>query len=330
MISLILCSHNGNDRILSTLLSLSKLIIPSDTIVELVFVDSNSTQNMVDKVLSVWEELSNPFPLITFKEVKAGKVAALRQGFEQASGDYFIVVDDDNELQKDYLDVGYRYLQKYSKVGVMGGQGVLPSEYELPDWFESYSYHFACGPQNIHDGDVRPRRNVVYGAGMWVRKEAYMLAIKHGLPFIFDFHATNQSVKALNNGGEDGELCWAIRFQGYEVHYLSSLIFTHRIARSKFTDSYLKMIQERTNHSTLLGSLYYRVSLMKTNKVNHFWIKELIFIIILYFKNFRFEKAYFTKELLRNLSNFYLLINMRSKYDELVNKVLSFKLKSMQ
>jgi len=89
------------------------------------------------------------------------------------------------------------------------------------------------------------------------------------------------------------------------------------------------MIQERTNHSTLLGTLYYRVSLINTHKVNHFWIKELIFIIVLYFKNFRFEKAYFTKEMRRNLSNFFLLLKMRRNYDELVNKVLSFKLKSM-
>ena len=330
MISLILCSHNGQGRILSTLLSLSKLNLPSDTNVELVFVDSNSTQSMLGRVNQFWEEQGNPFPLLNLRVSKAGKVAALRLGFERASGDYFVIVDDDNELQIDYLEQGFHYLQQHPKVGVLGGQGMLPKEYELPDWFESYSYHFACGPQNIHDGDVRPRRNVVYGAGMWVRKEAYQKAIKNGLPFIFDFHANNQSVKALNNGGEDGELCWAIRFQGYEIHYLSSLIFTHRIARSKFTDTYLKMIQERTNHSTLLGTLYYRVSLMNTHKVNHFWIKELIFIIVLFFKNFRFEKAYFTKEMRRNLSNFLLLLKMRRNYDELVNKVLSFKLKSIQ
>jgi glycosyltransferase involved in cell wall biosynthesis len=330
MISLILCSHNGNDRILPALLSLSKLIKPLDTKVELVFVDSNSTQSMLGVVNHCWEEQGNPFPLLNLRESKAGKVAALRLGFEYASGDYFVIVDDDNELQSDYLEVGYRYLQQYPKVGVLGGQGVLPSEYELPDWFETYSYDFACGPQNNQDGDVRPIRNVVYGAGMWVRKEAYLLAIKHGFPFIFDFHAINQSVKALNNGGEDGELCWVIRFQGYEIHYLSSLVFTHRIALSKFTDTYLKMIQERTNHSTLLGTLYYRVSLMNTLKVHHFWIKEMIFIIVLYFKNFRFEKAYFTKEVRRNLSNFFLLLKMRGKYDELVNKVLIFKLKSMQ
>jgi glycosyltransferase involved in cell wall biosynthesis len=325
MISLILCSHNGQDRIYSTLISLSKLNLPTDTKVELVFVDSNSTQSMLGRVNHYWEEQGNPFPLLNLRVSKAGKVAALRLGFEYASGEYFIVVDDDNELQPDYLEKGYNYLQQHPKVGVLGGQGTLPKEYELPDWFETYSYHFACGHQNSQDGDVRPRRNVVYGAGMWVRKEAYDKAIKNGLPFIFDFHATNQSVKALNNGGEDGEMCWAIRFQGYEIHYLSSLVFTHRIALSKFTDTYLKMIQERTNHSTLLGTIYYRVDKLNVSSVNYFWFKELFFIFLNYFKNFRFNYFYLTSEMKRNYLNCLLLFKMRSKYDEIVNLILKFK-----
>ena len=200
----------------------------------------------------------------------------------------------------------------------------------MPTWFQKYAYHFACGPQSKNDGNVQPIRNVVYGAGMWVRKEAYQRALKNGLPFIFDFHANNQSVKELNNGGEDGELCWAIRFQGYEIHYLGSLVFTHRIALSKFTDSYLKLIKERTNHSTLLGSLYFRVSLMEKEKATNFWIKELFFIFIFYFKNFQLKKSYFTTELIRNWSNVFLLLKMRRKYDDRVNKVLSFKIKSLQ
>jgi len=325
MISLILCSHNGQERIFSTILSLSKLKLSAFTKVELVFVDSNSSQSMVSLVNDIWQQLGNLFPLVSIRETKPGKVAALRLGFEQASGDYFLIVDDDNELQFDYLEQGYDYLQKNPNVGVLGGQGIIPEEYELPDWFETYSYHFACGPQNIQDGDVRPLRNVVYGAGMWVRKEAYLKALKNGLPFIFDFHASDQSEKALNNGGEDGELCWAIRFQGYEIHYLSTLVFFHRIAESKFTDTYLKWIQERTNNSTLLGTIYYRVDKLNVPRVKHFWLKELVFIVLNYFKNFRFNFSYLTLELKRNFINIFLLLKMRSEYDQKINLILNFK-----
>jgi GT2 family glycosyltransferase len=330
MISLVLCSFNGLDRISTTLELLSKLLIPNNLELELIFVDSNSSLPMCLLVQKYWQQFGAPFELITLTQDKQGKVAALQLGFKKAKGEYFVIVDDDNELQSDYLEKGYNYLEKFPKVGVLGGKGIFPVGYILPSWFEKYAYHFACGPQNNRDGEVRPNRNVVYGAGMWVRSEAYQKALQNGFSFIFDFHASNQSVKALNNGGEDGELCWAIRFQGYEIHYLSTLVFIHRISLSKFSDSYLKLIQERTNHSTLLGSLYFRVSLMGVKKVTNFWIKELFFIFILYFKNVRFEKSYFTTELKRNLSNVYLLLKMRKKYDDFVNKVLHFKLKSFQ
>lgn len=329
MISLVLCSHNGLDRIPSTLESLSKLHIPNNVELELIFVDSNSSQPMCLLVQKYWQQFGVPFELITLTQNKPGKVAALQFGFEQAKGAYFVIVDDDNELQFDYLEKGYNYLQQFSNVGVLGGQGILPVDYILPPWFEKYAYHFACGPQNERDGDVRPNRNVVYGAGMWVRSDAYQKALQNGFSFIFDFHAANQSVKALNNGGEDGELCWAIRFQGYEIHYFSTLIFTHRISLSKFTESYLQSINERTNSSTLLGTIYFRVSKLNLVEVKYFWIKELFFIFILYFKNLRLKKSYFTTELFRNWSNILLLLKMRKKYDNLMNNVLIFKSKSL-
>jgi glycosyltransferase involved in cell wall biosynthesis len=329
MISLILCSYNGESRIYKTLEALSKILIPLNQSIELVFVDSNSTISMLDFVEKSWRELGNPFNLKTFYQVKQGKVAALQKGIEISKGNYFVIVDDDNELDSSYLIEGFRYVEKKNQVGVLGGQGVLPKDLEVPIWFESYAYHFACGSQAKNDGNVQPFRNVVYGAGMWVRRAAYDKAINNGFRFIFDFHGSNQKVSEKNNGGEDGELCWAIRFQGYEIHYLSSLRFIHRISTSKLSDSYFRLITERTSKSTLLGSLYYRIYRMNIDKVHNFWLKDLGFIFINYFKNFQFNTHYLTLELKRNLSNVFLLLKMRAKYDQLVNRLLTFKKSSI-
>jgi GT2 family glycosyltransferase len=304
--------------------ALSILHLPVDQSVELVFVDSNSTISMLDFVEKSWRELGNPFNLKTFYQVKQGKVAALQKGIELSKGTYFVIVDDDNELDSNYLIEGFLYLEQNKHVGVLGGQGVLPKDLEVPSWFVSHAYHFACGPQAEHDGNVLPIRNVVYGAGMWVRRDAYDKAINNGFRFLFDFHGSNPKVSEMNNGGEDGELCWAIRFQGYEIHYLSSLQFIHRISISKLSDAYFKMISERTSKSTLLGTIYYRVNLMDIDKVYFFWIKELIYIII----NFKFKRVNLNEELSRNLSNIKTLLNMNFKYDVLVNKIISFKNKS--
>ena len=329
MISLILCSYNGESRIFKTLEALSILHLPVDQSVELVFVDSNSTISMLDFVEKSWRELGNPFNLKTFYQVKQGKVAALQKGIEISKGRYFVIVDDDNELDSSYLIEGLHYMELHKQVGVLGGQGVLPEDLEVPRWFGSYAYQFACGPQAEKDGNVQPIRNVVYGAGMWVRRTAYDIAIKNGFRFMFDFHGSNQKVSQMNNGGEDGELCWAVRFQGYEIHYLSSLQFIHRISTSKLSDSYFRLITERTYKSTLLGTVYYRVNQMHIDEVHNFWLKELGFIFINYIKNFQFNSNYFTTEIKRNMSNIFLLLKMRAKYDQLVNRVLTFKKSSI-
>jgi glycosyltransferase involved in cell wall biosynthesis len=330
MISLVICSYNGINRIESSLKAVSCLVLPTSVAVELVFVDSNSTNPMLKEIERIWSELGDMFPLKSFFQSKSGKVAAMELGFEKADGEFIVIVDDDNELLPNYLLDGYNYLKFNHHVGVLGGQGILPAEYIVPSWFEELAYNFACGPQNKVDGNVKPKRNVVYGAGMWIRKESYLKAKLNGFTFIFDFHGANQNVSELNNGGEDGELCWAIIYQGYEVHFLSTLKFIHRIDKSKFNLSHQKLILERVSKSTLLGTIYLRVSDLNKIKVSNYWIKELVYIFLMYFKNLKFSKSYFTTELTRNISNIKMLLKLRKRYDILVNKILDFKYQSQR
>lgn len=330
MISLILCSYNGENRLISSLDALSKLILPKSIQVELIFIDSNSEIELCEIVMNYWEDVNKPFDLITFRLDKPGKVAALQLGIKNCKGKYFIIVDDDNELANDYLIHGLEYLEQNSNVGALGGKGILPNDVIYPDWFHLNSYYFACGAQSKQTGEVRPLRNVIYGAGMWCRTEAYKSALKNGFKFHFDFHGTNQSVFSMTNGGEDSELCWAIRFQGYEIHYLEKLKFIHRISKEKLNEEHLNLLLERTNKITILGFVYLKVQSLNVEKVRLFWIKELIYMIFFYLKNLKFEKDYFTKELNRNKFNFIYLIKNRFLYDRLINSILQFKINSIK
>jgi GT2 family glycosyltransferase len=329
IISLILCSHNGLNRIQTTLIALANLKIPEKTSVELIFIDSTSDLSMCEFVEKMWVDLGSTFHLVTQYQNIRGKVAAMQLGIRLSKGTYFVIIDDDNELQSDYLLFGLEYFQNNDNVGVLGGLGRLPKGLSVPHWFDKYAYNFACGPQNIKDGNVQPNRNVVYGAGMWVLREAYEKAIVNGFHFIFDFHGSNQKMKSFNNGGEDGELCWSIIFQGYEIHYYSKLKFIHNISPLKFSKQHKRMILDRKRKSSLLGSMYYRVYSMQNKNVKFFWLKELIYILINYVKNIKFEYTYFTTELKRNWSNVVLLLSMNNKYDELVNQILEFKNNSL-
>jgi glycosyltransferase involved in cell wall biosynthesis len=328
IISIIICSFNGHSRIVKTLEALANLHKPLNTIVEIIFIDNGSSPSMIPLVLDKWVELGDKYPLQAYVENQPGKVAALTKGMSCCKGVYILIVDDDNELIVDYLIIGLTYLLANPEVGVLGGNGKLPESYSKPDWFDDYAYNFACGQQNTIDGNVRPKRNVVYGAGMWFRKSIFERARLNGFDFLFDYNSSNPKSKSRTNGGEDGELCWALFYQGAEVHYVSNLRFNHWLDKSKLTTSFYKVILSRKNHATLLASLYYRVYHQIEKPVKYFWVKELFFIVFHFLKNVRFTKSYFTDELIRNLSNISLLLTMRSDYDKLVNRLVDFKNKS--
>lgn len=325
MISIVMCSYNGYSNVVGSIGAISRLNTTDIKGVEFIFVDNGSNENMESLVHLIWGNNGAPFPLKTFTETKQGKVAALLKGLAVVEAKYVIICDDDNDLYSDYLQIGFAYLEKNANVGVLGGHGVPTSEIELPVWFQQVGYNYACGPQASQTGNVQPLRNVVYGAGLWFRKSVYDQAVKNGFRFIFNYVRNNPRMSDMSNGGEDGELCWAIKYQGYEVHYHEDLRFTHHIETFKLTQEYYTTILARKTQCTLFASLYYRMYHMSFSEVKFFWLKELIYIFINYFKNFKWNKQYVLGEIKRNRSNIKMLVNFKSKYDNYVNQILKFR-----
>ena len=324
-VSIVMCSYNGQSNIESSVKAIAALDITGLNGVEFIFVDNGSKDNMESLVQSLWLTYETPFSLKTFTESKSGKVSALLKGFEAICGRYVVICDDDNVLNSNYLQVGYNYLEKHESVGVLGGQGIPKSEVELPNWFDNVKYNYACGPQASNTGNVHPFRNVVYGAGLWFRKSSYDLAVQNGFRFIFNYMRDNPNMRDMSNGGEDGELCWAIKYQGFEVHYHDDLNFIHLVESYKLRAKHYSSIEARKTQCTLFASLYFRVYNMPFSKVKDFWVKELFYIVFNYFKNFKFNTNYVISELKRNKSNVKMLINYRRRYDEYVNQLLVFR-----
>lgn len=324
-VSILMCSYNGQSNIAGSIRAIASLDISELQGVELIFVDNGSTENMEGLVQSLWETYHAPFALHTFTEKKSGKVSALLQGLTAVRGKYVVICDDDNELASNYLQIGYTYMEQHPTVGVLGGHGIPQASVELPNWFEAVKYNYACGAQASKTGNVQPERNVVYGAGLWFRKSAYDRAVKNGFRFIFNYVRDKPRMRDMSNGGEDGELCWAIKYQGYDVHYHADLQFVHHIESYKLSTDYYTSIKARKTQCTLFASLYYRVLTMHNSRVDKFWLKELLYIFVNYLKNFKFNKHYFMGEIKRNRSNIKMLINYRSKYDGYVNQLLVFR-----
>jgi glycosyltransferase involved in cell wall biosynthesis len=321
-IAILISTYNGAKKLPETLTALSKLDRSGISEVTLTVVDNASTDGTSTVVRSLWDSLGEPFPLVLLQEVTPGKLNAQEAGLKSITQPFVVICDDDNALFPDYLQVGLRSLTENPQIGVLGGRGIAVSDVPLPDWFEEYAYFFACAPQAPSTGEVRPTRNVVYGAGMWVRMEGYRRAKELGFKFIL----ASRTGKSLSTGGEDSELCWALRYQGYEIWYVDEMRFHHHVPAERLTEDYRLRLLNGMQSNGPLGKVYLRVASGEiAQPVRHFWLKELLYTIkdgILLPVSDEVDKP---RDLRRMLRNIRYLVSERSRYDAAVNQVLAYK-----
>jgi glycosyltransferase involved in cell wall biosynthesis len=319
-VSILISTFNGVSKLDKTLESLAKLDISMVSEIELVIVDNCSTDGTSKFCQEKWLSLHSPFQLRILHEKKLGKLFAQELGLSIISNEFVLICDDDNALASNYIKIAFEYFHSNPKIGVIGGQGIATSSIDLPNWFAKESYLYACAPQAKQSGNVFPERNVIYGAGMLFRKHAYDEAKRKGFTFILG----SRTGKKLTTGGEDSELCWAIKFLGFEIWYIEELTFQHYLPPERLNLHYLSRLKAGMKSNGPLAKIYSRVyhSNMSLH-VNSFWIKEFCYslldlIKILFLAN---EGAH-KKILLQNLIFF--IVN-RNKYDRIFNSVIDFR-----
>jgi glycosyltransferase involved in cell wall biosynthesis len=325
-ITILISTFNGKPNLSITLEGLARLVRNSIPYLELILVDNASTDDTANFVQEKWNELGNPFELNIIYEPKAGKINAQNTGLKAVKTEYVLICDDDNELMPDYLENGFKLLKSNPKIGALGGRGVVKSKVEIPDWFENMSYFFACAPQAQKTGDVQPERNVVYGAGMFLNMNAYRNAIEAG----FQFLTPSRTTKNVISGAEDSEICWWLRFLGFEIWYSENLIFNHYLKPSRFTEKYKNEISKTLKIGFPSGKLYLRIFNGELNRpINYFWIKEILYSLKYLFlipfssgneKRIDFHRTlnqivYFLKERKKYDNNFHRLLEIYKKYN---------------
>ena len=227
-ISIIVCFYNAGDKLYKTCDSIKGLLFDDLENVEVIFVNNNSNDNSVEIINNLFESFSL-FPWKIVNEPKPGLSYARLKGIESSHYEYLLFCDDDNWLSKDYLQIGSKILQNDSMIAVLGGKGAAVSEIELPVWFEQNKNFFAVGKQFTESGQVKGYRNVVYGAGMFVRKSAFQFLISKG----FQFYNLGRTGKKLTSG-EDSEMCLAFQIAGYKIWYEEELTFQHHIEEKNY------------------------------------------------------------------------------------------------
>lgn len=241
-ISVIVCCYNSAERLTETIKHLAGQNVPHYIPWELIVVDNASTDNTTETALSQWKKYNSTTPFRVIHQPILGKIHALKKGMKTARYEFLLICDDDNWLYRDYVKIAYKVMEKHPEVAVVGGRGQAVFEVDAPAWFTEYEKHFGVGPQADNSGYVSPIRNWVYGAGSVIRRSCWETLMAAG----FHNMSTGPVGSRLSGGGEDLELCYAMKLAGYEIWYEDKLRFFHYMPKERLNWKYFLRLTRTT------------------------------------------------------------------------------------
>lgn len=243
-VSVVVCCYNSSERIVATLdhLQLSELDALS---VEVIVVDNNCTDDTVAVAKARWTRRDVAFRCVS--ESQPGLSYARKRGFDAASGEVILLVDDDNSLFPDYVCRIMNVFKKYPKVGIVGGIGELPRGVKVPSWFCKYQGRYALGPEGGASGYV----DFVYGAGLAIRRSVLLDLHESG----FQSQLSDRASSNLSSGG-DSEWCYAAKLLGWDVWRDSGARFVHCLPIDRYTEKYLIRLTQGIGASIPTLSIY--------------------------------------------------------------------------
>lgn len=245
-VSIIICCHNGSQRLPETILHIAQQVVPAYVPWELIIIDNGSTDDSTTVARAEWQKHRVDTYLRIVREPMLGLSYARVRGFKEARYEYMIMCDDDNWLAKDYVLNAYNIMSEKPTIGALGGFGKLVFEVEPPS--VELSYIFAAGEQAPRSGKVM--ENKVYGAGCVIRNVAYKRLMETGFKSLL----TDRKGTELSSGG-DHELCLALAILGYDIWYDDQLRFTHFITRDRLTwEYYLRYAYESSKCFNVISS----------------------------------------------------------------------------
>lgn len=110
--SFVILNYNRKDEVLSTIQKTKALIAAEPQAYEIIVVDNNSADGSAEAI-----KAAHPDIKLIERRDNTG-VAGWNYGFEQAKGDYFIVLDDDSNIESG-LNESLQYMDQNQDIGIL-------------------------------------------------------------------------------------------------------------------------------------------------------------------------------------------------------------------
>jgi glycosyltransferase involved in cell wall biosynthesis len=289
--SILVCSYNGEFRLLKTLAYLDNLNIISGINYEVILIDNASSDN-TQKIFTDFILASKNPGIYKFISVpKKGKDFALKAGLVKSLFNWIIVCDDDNLLSHDFLIKARFLIQTYSDVVAFGSKSypVFSVQSKLPEWFNDNPLRYACGEQYPFSGYVSYKQDI-WGAGSICLKSALSIAL------------FSQDLLLSNKRGEDTELFYRLILQGSKVYYSNELVIGHCISNDRLSfENHSKMLDDDKSSKAILNK--YNVFIKYYTSNNNLFLSKCKWFLFGFFRKFGLLIFY-------DLSKFDLMINI--------------------
>lgn len=236
-VSIVICCYNSAPLLPETLHHVCEQKTGENVKWEVIVIDNNSTDNTSEIAKKYLNEFSSGTDYKIFSQPVAGLSSARKMGLDKSQYEYILFCDDDNWLDENYVETGFRILETDKNIGALGGQSEAVTEGQIPSWFLTYKQNYSIGLQSDKSKDITWSTGVLWGAGMFVRASALKNLYLNDFKSLLIDRKGNQ----LSSGG-DSELCYALRLAGWKIRYDEKLKLKHFITKERLSWKYLRKL----------------------------------------------------------------------------------------
>ncbi len=231
-LSIIIATFNRSAQLRRTLQSLvGQTVSPSDW--EVVVVDNNSADN-TPQVFAKFAADHRELNLRMVAEPRQGLSWARNRGMAEARGEVLAIIDDDEEVNAEFVAAYLDFFARNPSVAMAGGRVVPVYETERPRWMTRWTERPIAGTLDLGRRERPFTRGYPAGGNLAVRR--WVIESYGG----FDTSLGRTGTALI--GGEEKEFFHRISTHGIVAWYTPQAIIYHIIPPEKLTPDYFRRL----------------------------------------------------------------------------------------
>ena len=200
---------------------------------ELIIINNNSKDQSHDIISDFISKQHQAIQCSYFIEQNQGLSFARNRGINEASGNFYVFIDDDAFIEETYVTNLQTYLKQYGVDSIGFGGKIVPFlESALPNWMSSFLMPLMSV---IDKGEIVSEfshRHYPIGANMGMSKKA--------IDEVGDFNVALGRVGKNLMCGEEKDLFIRMKHAGFRILYFPKIVAHHVVPDSRLTIGFIK------------------------------------------------------------------------------------------